>query len=162
MGRRVVVFLLVLSFLVTEALRARDTPSMADWPDTALDSIFGRRGAYGVTLILNHVSSSIGDLKQIAQRLRNNQIPLILINPPVDRVSKSHPLRSVAPTRYYDFHNPSLDGAWRHYRRQLDGHYTAVFQSTLSYHQSNEWYPYELIFQWYNSTFRYDGAFIIP
>jgi hypothetical protein len=128
----------------------------------ALDTVFATRGAQGVIVVSNNLPSESERVIQLARRFKNNSVPLTVMHPTVEELPRSHPFRDVAPSRYFNLSNPAMDGAWSHYSRWLRSHYTAIFRSNLSYQQSNEWRPYQLIFEVYDQTYRYNGAYLMP
>lgn len=131
--------------------------------NSALDVSFRNRGPTGIILVSSQIPTDGKSFKQVSQRLKNNRVPLVLVNPTNQRLDPDYPLRAIPENRYHDFYNlDELSRGWDFYQDILRSHYTIVYKSSLDFQQSNEWRPYQLTFHYFDQTNRYSNAFLMP
>lgn len=127
----------------------------------ALDVGFGQRGPLGILLVTTHSMREHAGWTRVANRLRNNGIPLVTINPTVRDRPGDHPLAPPV-SQYQNLGSLDEHALWTFYRERLRRHYTALYRSPLSFQPSSEWRRCELVFQVLGSVQRHDCGYLLP
>ncbi len=130
----------------------------------ALDYGFRRRGSLGVIVVSPRLSdySESEEMQRLANRLRNNAVPLALINPTVESLPEDFSLTNVGKAKHMNLYELSYNDLWAQYNRVLRSHYTGIFRSPIDVIRPGAWRNYELSLHYMNSVVRFSNGYLLP
>ncbi len=126
-----------------------------------LDLAFRRRGPTGIIVVSPRFS---GDqrFQRLANRLRNNLIPVSVITPSFHEKPDDRPLFVDANAGFFNLGRLSVPALWEHYEKSLSSHYLALFRSPIDRIEPGAWRRYELEFHYLDSLFRFPHGYQLP
>ncbi len=130
----------------------------------ALDYGFRRRGSLGVILVTPRLVDypETEELQRLANRLRNNAVPFVIVNPTVESIPDDFSLLEVGDAEQMNLAELSVSRTWSDYNQVLRGHYTGIFRSPIDIMRPGDWRRYALSLHYMNSIFRFSGRYLLP
>ncbi len=130
--------------------------------NNAIDLGFGWRGPTGIIVVSSRFNDLRGDYGRIARRLRNNSMPLFVVDPGVAEPSSDNLLLTVGKGKFFNAATIDTEEIWESYNRRLSRHYTAVFRSPIDRIEPGAWRRYQLEFHYLDSIFRFTHGYQLP
>ncbi len=139
-----------------------DPVQLRNYLHRTVNGAFRRRGPTGIIVVSTRIDNEGSQFNRLARRLRNNGLPLTIINPSISKMSSSSPLLSHGNTLYMNFSNLSTGQVWQNYNRTLQHHYTTVYRSPLNALESGAWRKFEYSFHYLDVIYRFSGGYLLP